>query len=390
MSLITYNSVVIPFPHLTQFKQTAVLEDSQTDFYLSRFNIECQCVINSNYLPLLSPSLVNADGTLVTSNPAAIQNIIYQKLMAPRQTLSMVFNGVDIIPTSLGGGTPDARSGPTPVSCTFTTLTNTTFIMTWSCIAHYWINNTQASAASAVVTNTPGSPVLYNRWTESQDLDGCNYSTYTRTGKFVIRTDNPQGKIADEMRRQMAVVGVRPMFLRKSSRYAVDKSGLAIEYTVVDKEVFKKPPKPAFEAKGTYTETIGSDFGAKRHIMASVKLKGGNDTDQMSLIETAIKVVSGKIALRLGGQGITLVEQAILNFELYENEVEFTAGGWLACDTQHNAITGFTRATQNTATPLHDPSYQPNYLSRGSANITLHAAAYYDPNLAGIIVTDNG
>ncbi len=391
MSLLSYNTVVLPFPYLTRFDQEAVWEDSGTDFYLSRFNIGCRCVVNSNYLPLLAPSLVKADGTLVTTNPADIQNIIYQKLMTPRSALSLKMNGVDLIPTSVGGGTPDAKSGPHPQRCTFTTLTNTSFIMQWDCIAHYWINNKQTNANAAPVTNQAGNQVLYNRWTEVQDIDDCNRSTYTRTGKFVIRSDNPQGNIADEMRNQMAVVGVRPNFLRKSSRYGVDKSGLAIEYTVVDKEVFKKPPTPAFKAKGRYTETIGADFGAKRHILASVKLEGDNETDQMALIEAAIRVVSAKIALRLGGQGLTLVEQAILNFELYDNEVDFTAGGWLACDTNRkNGITGFTRATANTKTPFYDPAYQPPYLSRGTGNILLHAAAYYDPNLVGVIVDDNG
>lgn len=387
MSLISYNGVTLPYPHLTRFDQEALWEDSATDFYLSRFNISCQCVINANYLPLLAPTLVKADGSLVTTNPADIQNVIYQKLMTPRSTLSITMNGVDLIPTSLGGGTPDAKSGPQPQRCVFTTLTNTSFIMTWDCIAHYWVNNKQANANSATVTNQVGNQALYNRWTEVQEIDNCNYSTYTRSGKFMIRSDNPEGNIADELRNQMAIVGVRPSFLRKSSRYGVDKSGLAIEYTVVDKEVFKKPPTPAFEAKGRYTETIGADFGAKHHLLATVKLKGDNNTDQMSLIEAAIKVVSAKLALRLGGGGITLVEQAILNFELYDNEVEFTAGGWLACDVKRkNGITGFLRGPQNTKTPFSEPTYQPGYLSRGTSNILLHAAAYYDPSLAGVQV----
>lgn len=375
-------------------------EDSQTDFYLSRFIIECQCVINSNYLPLLAPSLVNAAGVAITTNPADIQNIIYQKLMTPRSTLSLTMNGVNLIPTSLGGGTPDAKSGPQPQRCVFTALTNTSFILTWSCIAHYWVNNTQAAATSATVTNTPGNKVLYNRWSEVQEIDNCNRSTYTRSGKFVIRSDNPEGKIVDEMRNQMAVVGVRPSFLRKSSRYAVDKSGLALEYIVVDHEVFKKPPSPAFEANGEYTESVGR-MAPYRLCTATVRLKGSNQTDQMSLVETAVKVVAAKLRLR-GGQfvalaggdekaGIATLESARLMIKMYDNEVEFTAQAMIGAGATETILGTFNAfSTANTVTPYHEENYQPDYKSRGSANILLHAAAYYDPSLAGTGVNDDG
>lgn len=388
MSLITYNSVFLPYPTFTQFDQTAMYEPSNTDFYLSRFDIGVQCVINYNYLPLLMPSLIDGNGNPITTNPADIQNIIYQKLMTPRSSLSMKFNGVDVVPSSVGGGTPDAQNGPQPQSCKFLTMTNQSFILTWHCVAHYWINNL-TGAASPLATNQAGSPVLYNRWTETQDIDERNFSTRNRSGRFMIRSDNVEGVSADFIRGNLAIVGVPDGFLRKSSQYIVDRSGLGIDYSVTDEEVFKKPPTPAFRASGKYTETTSVN-GARRYGQVQLRLQGDKATPQSKLIETAIAVVSKKLAAR-GSEltnkkgGFNILQSAAMAVDMYDNEIELIAQVSIACTeaTVATSISAFNSVSM-TSTPVSDDKYLPPYQDRGTANMFLHAAAYWDPSLKGV------
>ncbi len=365
-----------------------------TDWYLQKFDIETQCLINTDYLAALAPSLVGQ-----VNDPATIMQLIRAKLMTHRKELSVTFNDRELIPQVLVGnpGTVDAQNGPKPQSCDFVEMTNTMFIMRYHIIAHYWENN---EFEEDDVQNVAGNAVLYNRWSETVDIDNRNFTTRTRDGKFIIRSDNPQGKIADELRTQMAVVGVPDDFLRVRSHYKVDPSGLAIQYQVVDQEVFTKPPDPAFKAQGYYRESTTIN-GAKRYGEVFIHLEGDRNTSQVKLMKLAIDVASGKMAkegARLTGdprKGFQIIENAVLHQDLYDNVVEFSIRGLIAATKERlkpgggkitsialDPIAGFTGISSRT--PRSDPTYHPAYKDRGTASILMQAAKYFDPNLANV------
>ena len=407
MATFTYNGISLPYPLITSFQQEAVGDDiSNTDWAYTKFDITVQCVLNAAYLGLVAPTLISG-GNPVTDNPALIMKLLRSQLLKRRRALSITFNGVELIPQPTAvvtddensvTGTVDARNGPIPISCTIMDMTNVTFLMVFRITAHYWENNTVNPANPVqddIVTNQTGNNVLFNRWTESVDIDNCNYTTVSRDGKFVIRSDNPTGQIVDKFRSQMAILGVPPGFLRESSHYTVSPDGLALQYRVTDKEVFKMPPDPAFTADGDYYESAPVRGGQIIYLECRVRLKGAKDTDQSELIQTALNVAATKIRkrgkVRNPTTGFNIMESAGVRVKLYENEVEVTLKAMATPDNKRVfTLDGFYDMSTETPLSTDADDYSPNYPIRGTANQLIQAAAYYDPSLKSIKMGSDG
>jgi hypothetical protein len=366
-------------------------------------------------------------------------SVLRSRLLQPRRQLSVKFNGIDLVPQPQvdvpGGLYIDARNGPQPQSCDLVSLTDTTFLLNWSCVAHYWESPKVSPGSSPVLANQVGNPVLSNRWTETVEFDKYLYSRRVREGRCVIRSDNIFGLIADQARESMAAVAVPPGFLRESSRYTVTPDGLALQYQVVDKEQFKMPPAPAYEAEGEYRETTPRG-GACLYLECRVRLKGAKSVPQDSLLTKALSVCVAKVYGR--GKAINpaatsrVIEGAGVTQKLYENEVEAfvrlmqslpttttkiktpgltwasTLGkvfavstgfgsflipdSWLAGTDEitipgSNPLNAFRnlKCTTPFSDALPDPAKNyPKYPVRGTASRLLQAAAYYDPSLTGL------
>jgi hypothetical protein len=341
------------------------------------------------YLPILAAAVAAPAG----ANAATIMAYVRARLLQPRRSLSFTFNGQQLIPQPQTGlaGTVDAKNGPRPIDCIVVDLANQTFLLTYSIEAYYWENN----GATIPVKNAPGRSILYNRWSETVDIDYKNYTTKRRSGKFIIRSDNIGGNLADQFRNQMCVLGVIPGFVRESSSYTVDPSGLGIAYTIVDKEYFKPPPTPAFRASGKYIEETGKG-GVARFGSCNLHLEGDKVTSQSLLVKTAIAIVSSKLTLNGAdivkdgikiGFGYMMLLSAKLEVDMYENIVDFYMRVQMPMARSRvkgiNAYVGIITGTPYTeAGDGGNPfANTPDYLLRGTANILLQAAKYYDPSL---------
>ena len=379
MSVFKYNNVTLPQANVTQFTQEAVYEESNTDRYVTKYDIQVQTVLNFNYLALIAPDLIG-----VTQNPADTMQIIRQRLLKPRKTLSVKFGGHELVTQKQDGltGTVDAQNGPLPQRCIITQLTNTTFLCTYSIIAHFWENNSLDNATPPV-TNVKGSPILFNRWSETVDIDNTNMSTYTREGLMALRSDNPAGIPIDFYRSALAITGQRRGFIRTGTKYSVSPDGLRLRYALIDKEVFKMPPAPAYEADGEYVETH-SRAGAKRYGEVRVALKGAKNIGQHELVRAAMRIASRKLSINSDGP-IQVLESFQINVKLYENVVEVRARALLNSSQQRVAgMGGTTNWAELVATPFSDGnSIPPVHSNVGTGLILLQAAAYFDPNLQG-------
>lgn len=390
MSQLTYAGVVLPYPFNTSFVQEPVFDEmSNTDWCLTKYEISLQCVISSSYLIMMASNLV---GT--TNNPAEIMASLRTQLNKPRRALSFSFNGKELLPRLIGPGTVDAKNGPQVKACNYVNMTNNTFLLNFAITAYYWENRGQSNTSVVPLVGAAaraGNNVIWNRWSEWVDIDNANYSTLTREGKYIIRSDNMDGVEADDVRSNMAVVGVIDGFLRRSSYYKQSPDGLGIEYRVVDEEVFKLPPNPAFEAKGQYVEST-TKLGAMRWGAAKVWLKGDKATRQEDLVKLAIAVVARKLiingaALDVVTRGFALLEQCVFTVDMYKNEVECYMKCMMKPNTQDatNRFEGVAgvNLTQLVNTPGSSTATKPLYLNRGTAGYVLQAAAYYDPSLQG-------
>jgi hypothetical protein len=410
MSFVTYNGVALPYPFHTQFSQEPVYDEvGQTDQTLMRYNIRVNTIVHADYLPMLAPELINNAGAKATLNPAMIMAVVRNNLRQPRKTLSVICNGEELIPQRQRGDettTVDARNGPLPQTVDIQQLTNESFLVTFHVIAHYYeridVNPEVVEDGDGNpiphVLNLPGNTVIYNRWTESVDLDRCMFSTRTREGTFAIRSDNFEGLTADLLRPRMGVLGVPPGFRRDSAHYTARPDGLAIGYRIVDKELFKMPPSPAYEADGDYSMST-TNHGAQCWGDAWCRLKGAKTTPQHLLIIVAVAVVATKLRV---GSGIlfagqvavpTFLEQFSVQVGLYENWVmvrgrarygarkKGRVNGIFGMDWNAMAISPFTTGS------IPAQGAPTEWLHRGTAGILLQAAAYYDPSLIGTQIT---
>lgn len=424
MSTLTYNGITLPYCNCTNFRQEAVYDDlGNTDWILIKFDIEVQALLNANYKDWMVESGGDVAGTAAwqdTTNPSEMMTIIRKKLLEPRQRLSYKFNGVDLIPQivnplpdSAGNATVrpaiDSQNGPKPQYCNIQLFTNTSFIVSFRIIAQYWekqVSSLSTAPANPNDPNTTGNMVLFNRWTETIDIDDKNFSKRTRTGKFLIRSDNYTGKIADAIRSQMAVVGVPQGFMRESSSYTVAPDGLAIQYRIVDKEAFKLPPQEigehgVYKASGKYRESLPG-YGSMRQVEVRLRLEGSQKTDQAAMLRRAFQICESK--LRMNGIGTRFESWPTgghFIVDMYENTVEVVLQAMtpvrpnIVAGNANQPVNAPTRvfgvAGMNlqaaTATPGSDGfPISPNYLDRGTADRLLRAAAYYDPSLANTVL----
>ena len=396
MAKVTYNELIFPFADILDFKNEIVYDDEgQPDYILSKYDITVMVVINTSYIKLFDPKGVlqgaSTAGTLTTTN---IMKNIRQYLSEPRRTFTIELNDVNLIPTAQQGnaGFVDAKNGPQPMSCNIMDLTSNTFMVTWRVVAHYWENLSRT--AGLLTSNDKGAVVLFNRWSDRQDINADGYTERTREGVFAIRSDNFAGVIVDKLRQQMAVVAIPQGFTRKAASYHVQPDGLRMRYALVDKEEFKMPPIPAKRAEGTFSETIQKGEGV-RDLRCSVILWGDKTNSQPILIQTAMAVVSDKIGIRIGqiprpAGNKVIPDFAKIEYDLYQNKVTASMAASVSVDTGKlqgvNAFKGM-----NTTLPLSDGQViQPSYPTAGTCNLLLEAAKYYDPSLNGVQVEPFG
>lgn len=404
MSILTYNNITLPYSNVTRFSQDVVYdEQGNTDWYCTKFDIQVTCFINLEYLEMIARQF---DSVIALNSAAEIMSAIRTTLLKPRKLLRFICNGVNLIPArqgesnddyndnvSTGLGTVDAKNGPIPQSCSIDPITDHTYMLQFHIIAHYWENNVSVISPSGIVTtNTNGGVVLYNRWTETVEIDNCMYTKRTRDGKYVIRSDNIDGKVADEVRPQMAVLAVPTGFLRESAKYTISPDGLGIQYTIVDREVYKLPPHPAYEAEGEYT---GSTAHGGGHVYGEVRLrlKGCKDpalSSQNDLLRVAVVLCATKLAIV--GYGPAVIGNVKVRVDMFNNMVEVQMGAKMNPTKQQlSKVAGIigNRGFLNniTQTPIVDaPGFKlgPRYTNRGTAKLLLQAAKYYDPNLENV------
>lgn len=417
MSILKYNGITLPYSSNTYYNQEPVYDPvGGVDHYLTRYEISVTTVINASYAALLDGgalTLIDNEGEFTATNPAQVMMAIRARLEQPRRALSYKFNEVELIPQPPQGiqGTVDAKNGPI-TKCQAFLLTNETFMIRFHVIAHYREKNTTTNADGVTTTTNQTPPaVIFNRWTESVMLDESGYSKRLRKGRFVIRSDNPEGLAADYYRNSFATCSIPKGFVRESSQYDISPDGLGIQYQIVDREVYKLPPSPAFEARGKYIETA-TELGAIRYGEVNLNLRAAKDVSQVSLIDTAIGVAAAKLitvgAMRATGNqkdatakvtmdgkdGFGVLVHAVIVVDMYDNMVDVSLRVMLAAQTltgnssqRIHSIAGLSGGKTMAYTPGSETTTgtpiapTPPYTIRGTASLLLRAASYFDPTL---------
>ena len=397
MSVVKYNGITLPYPLHSSFVMESVYDESNTDLMYTRIEAMVQCIVNKEFISIIDSS-ITADSPIIN-----IMRAMRFKLLEPRKTLEVIINGRDLVPTKAGVvGTVDARNGPKPKSCTITQMSDHSFLVTYHIEGHYWENYSSIRAAETG-TNRKGNAVISNRWSDTAEIDQCQFTRRTVEGKVFIRSDNAEGLRVDEIRNNFAIFGIPPGCVRKRAQYRVDPSGLAMSYTLEYEEQYLMPPKPAYEAEGEYTESTTNN-GALRWGECRVMLKGAKDTPKDDLLKAALIIMMSKLRVAntkafipptkvQADQGIQLVSivnplsilsNSSIRTSLYRNDVEVRARFMMG----PNART----VTEGIATldprPVCLPPLGswgtapfPKVDTRGTLGLVLRAAVYFDPSL---------
>lgn len=384
--ILTYNGIRLPYAQVNRFDKVAQADPSNTDRTLMRYDIEVLVTLTHDYMAAVLGSEEDADA-MPYFDSGACQVRIYELLMRRRKALSVVINGFDMIPSFEGAPPIDAANGPVPQYCRITRLDSKTCMMLYGIVAHYY----EILDAETLGNQGSPSPVIYNRWRETVEIDDCDGVTRTREGALRIRSDNAQTVTPDMLRAECACLSIPDKFLRTGRTYSLSEDGLGLKYRVTDAEQHKMPPAPAFRADGHYRETALGAGGANRFAQCHTRLWGSNQVSQARLMDTAIAVCVSKMRL-IGaplsgdlqqGQGRGILVQAVFECNHYRNVVDVVLVAKIPVDeTRVLGIAGLTKAM--TGVPLSDgvsdpATNRPPYRAYGTGSILLQAACYFDP-----------
>lgn len=307
MSIVTYHGITLPYPLHSSFEMETVYDESGTDRVYTKIACTVQCIINKAYFSQISSAIDPAFGADIAQ---AMRWIRYQ-LLQPRKDFSVKVGNEELLPSkqSKNAGanrTVDAKNGPLPQSCIINKLSDNTFLMTYSIIAHY--GEAYSNVEGAINgTGKDGNPIINCRWSETQEIDQEGYSRRIREGTMVLRSDNVEGQTIDIFRESFAVVGIPFGFVRKSSKYTVDRSGLGLSFYLEDQEVYVMPPFPAYTASGWYTEST-TRMNANRFGECQVELRGSKTSDKTLLLYVAFLVVLRKLQGVIEGRVPQIIE----------------------------------------------------------------------------------
>lgn len=394
MSAFSYNGISVPFAAHVDFSQEAAYDQSNTDRTCVKFDITVQGI--------LTPSLATVAGMnpALAGNAPQMMEYIRARLLEPRQTLRVTFDGQNLLPQEITG--TDAANGPHPQACKILRLTTTTFLISFRIVTHlveYGDGDTQ------------GGPVVSNRWEETQSIDGCNYISRTRRGSYTIRSDNLSKAQADELRSAMCILAIPVNFEREHAEYSISRDGLTLSFAITDKQIYLQPPYPAFKADGDYDET-STKLGTARAAQCWVRLEGDPFTDKALLMRTAVEVCGNQllVASNKGGavNNIARIDSCEVKHALYRNVVECRmraiVNPWWRTNQPQARLGGVAGIDFNmlTKAPLgSEPgSRPPLYRDRGSmgGNITpvanfnplVLAAQYYDAQVGAKLNKQTG
>jgi hypothetical protein len=264
MSQLTYNGVTVGFP-TSRVSFDPVYDDlAGRDYLYTKITIDVDFVISPGYPPAL-----NGEGAADTMRRVS------HLLNKPRAAFTYVAGGQTLV--NVTG--IDANNGPL-ASCKITRIVGTEML---AC-------SLQITTFIVDCGGPGGPPYMSNRWTETQDIDECAYSTLTRTGQIVARSDLEPN--ADNLR-ALTIPPLSDDFRRTSSQYQLSADGLRLHYTHVDHEEWLMPPNPAAKAEGHMSLTCGD--GATFWGEVYLRLQGAKTTDKAVLMRRAVGIALAKL-----------------------------------------------------------------------------------------------
>lgn len=134
--------------------------------------------------------------------------------------------------------------------------------------------------------------VLNNRWTVVDEIDRNFMTTRTFTGKLRLSSS----QVNPHSFRGVVVPPLQQGMRREHMQFAASEDGLALMYSVTDKEVAFAPPAPATSWSARFEEEIVIDGQLGFFSTADITLGGDRNCDKKRLIEIASGMAIAKFS----------------------------------------------------------------------------------------------
>lgn len=292
---LTYNGVTIFNCQTREFREENVFDQSNTDQVFHKYRLSVIGYIHGG-LPGKSASAVYLG---VFPNPgnqdaAAHHKDVKAALMSPRGTLVYTLGSsgsgdgtvlVTAKPFALGQMSDhkdrDVENGPKPQSFEIVSIAGNNVLRVQYTIEFSLIH---CGADDTGLGRRDG--VLNNRWSCSDAIDGNYFTVRTWRGTLRLATalHNPH------LFRGHCVPRLAPGFHRQSLDFEASPDGLTLSYTVVDREIYAAPPKPATSWNVSHTESVRAENSLVAMGSCTVELWGDRRANKRQLAILAVAI----------------------------------------------------------------------------------------------------
>ena len=286
---VRYGAVTIYGATTREFRQTVEYDPSGTDPIYNRFTVAFDGWVHADDVAMQNVNKPSVQPIMAGDAPGIIA-YLRSYLMAPRQPLVIRMGGTEIlraIPAAATSATmqqTDVNNGPKPRGVDISNVVGGSILrVRWSC------------EVCLVLCNSPnirpggGQEVLSNRWSIAESMDGNFFITRTITGRLILAS----ARVSPQSFKTLVVPGLEDGFKRRAISYTVAADGLAVDYSVVDKQVHTAAPWPATSISGNHSEQTGD--GVNYFSSVDVTLEGPPHVDKKWLIIRALHVTESRI-----------------------------------------------------------------------------------------------
>lgn len=293
---LTYNGVTIFNCETREFSEESILDDSGTDQIYHRYRLTVIGYVHGGlagksageiYLGIF-PNPANQDA-------AAHHKDIKAALMAPRGHLiyrlgdngsnngtilleARAFSTTEQNILALDHKNRDVSNGPHPKNFNILQICGNNILKVSftveCCLIH-------CGADDSSLQIRP--PVLNNRWSCTDSIDGNYFTTRTWRGLLKLAT----AQVNPHNFRGYVVPKVAPGFRRQSMDFTASPDGLTLAYTVIDQEVNNAPPPPATDWRITHTESVTANNAATAMGSVTVEMWGDRTANKRELLAVA-------------------------------------------------------------------------------------------------------
>jgi hypothetical protein len=327
MSLAKYNGITISDVLIESVDQETIFDnEGGVDPIYLLVRVTFNGVVRPGYEGDLSQLGVHYAGPLATELKR-----LQRRLNQPRRNFELQVGGLSYLSVSpamrepkiknpITAETTDVNNGPrTKVRINKVISGHSVHITMQVECAIVTCDSASASTPSSIDKEGVGNlPYTNLRFWMADDVDQHWYTTRTFHGRLRIGSKLTSPLLL----RGFVIPLLQSGFLRQAQSYREDPSGLELEFTIVDQEVFSIPPSSAITWTGRHE--IMSNDGVSMSAIASVQLTGTRTDDRRLMIGQSIRLLDRKLFLidrRNLGTVKALIEYFSLSYEFHQNTV---------------------------------------------------------------------